>query len=45
MKHAADLPKYIMENELVRTALRTAKENNIPDEKWKRFINEIILKE
>jgi transcriptional regulator with XRE-family HTH domain len=42
---SADLPKYIMENELVRTALRNAKENNIPDEKWERFINEIILKE
>jgi transcriptional regulator with XRE-family HTH domain len=42
---SADLPEYIMENELVRTALRSAKENNIPDEKWERFINEIILKE
>ena len=41
---SADLPEYIMENELVRTALRTAKDNNVPDEKWERFINEIILK-
>ncbi len=42
---SADLPEYIMENELVRTALRTAKDNDIPDEKWERFINEIIKKE
>ena len=42
---SADLPQYIMENELVRTALRTAKKNQTPDEKWERFINEIIQKE
>jgi transcriptional regulator with XRE-family HTH domain len=42
---SADLPQYIMENELVRTALRTAKKSNIPDEKWERFINEIISEE
>jgi len=39
---SADLPEYIMENELVRTALRTAKKNQIPDEKWERFIQGII---
>ena len=42
---SADLPKYIMENELVRTALRTAKKNQIPDEKWKKFIKDAIRKE
>ena len=42
---SADLPKYIMENELVRTALRTAKKNQVPDEKWERFIREVIRKE
>lgn len=42
---SADLPGYIMENEIVRTALRTAKKNNIPDEKWERFIKDIIKKE
>jgi transcriptional regulator with XRE-family HTH domain len=42
---SADLPQYIMENELVRTALRTAKKNQIPDEKWEKFINEVIRKE
>ena len=42
---SADLPKYIMENQVVRTALRTAKKNQIPDEKWERFIKEIIIKE
>ena len=39
---SADLPEYIMANELVREALRTAKKNNVPDEKWIKFINEII---
>ncbi len=42
---SADLPQYIMENELVRTALRTAKDNKIPDEKWEQFISEIVIKE
>lgn len=42
---SADLPQYIMENELVRAAIRTAKKNNVPDEKWEKFINEIIRKE
>lgn len=42
---SADLPKYIMENELVRTALRTAKKNKTPDEKWEKFISECIRKE
>jgi len=42
---SADLPEYIMEHELVRAAIRTAKKNKIPDEKWVKFINEIIKKE
>ena len=42
---SADLPQYIMENELVRTALRMAKKNQTPDEKWEKFIKEIIRKE
>ncbi len=42
---SADLHQYIMENELVRTALRTAKKNNITDEKWEKFIDEIVRKE
>jgi len=42
---SADLPKYIMENELVRTALRTAKKNQVPDEKWEKFISEVVRKE
>jgi len=42
---SADLPEYIMENELVRTALRTAKKNQVPDEKWEKFIREILREE
>lgn len=42
---SADLPQYIMENELVRAAIRTAKKNKVPDEKWEQFISEIIRKE
>ena len=42
---SADLPKYIMENELVRTALRTAKKNQVSDEKWEKFISEVVKKE
>jgi len=39
---SADLPEYIMSHELVRTALRTAKKHNIPDEKWEKFIQEMV---
>jgi transcriptional regulator with XRE-family HTH domain len=42
---SADLPEYIMEHELVRAAIRTAKKYHVPDEKWEKFINEIIKKE
>jgi len=42
---SADLPEYIMANQLVRAAIRTAKKNNVPDEKWERFIREIVREE
>jgi len=42
---SADLPEYIMANQLVRAAIRTAKKNNVPDEKWEKFIKEIIREE
>jgi transcriptional regulator with XRE-family HTH domain len=42
---SADLTEYIMENELVRAAIRTAKKNRVPDEKWEKFIKEIIKKD
>ena len=42
---SADLPQFIMENELVRAAVRAIKKNNVPDEKLQKFINEIIRKE
>ena len=40
-----DLPEYIMSHELLRAAIRTAKKHKIPDEKWEKFINEIIREE
>ncbi len=36
-----DLPDYIMESDIVRAALRTAKEYDIDDEEWLDFINKI----
>jgi len=36
-----DLPEYIMERKVVRTALRTAKKKDIPDETWDDFITNI----
>lgn len=42
---SADLPEYIMDNKIVRTALRTAKKNNISDDKWEKFIQEMMKKE
>ena len=36
-----DLPEYIMENDIVRTALRTAKKYDITDEEWLDFIRRI----
>ena len=36
-----DLTDYIGKTDLARVALRTARDNNIPDEKWQKFIDEI----
>lgn len=38
---SADLPEYIMEKDIVRAALRTAKEVDATDEEWQEFINRI----
>lgn len=42
---SADLPEYIMENEIVRAALRTAKKNNVTDKQWEDFIKRITRQE
>lgn len=39
MKVPADLPEYIMERDIVRAALRTAKEVDATDEEWQEFID------
>jgi len=36
-----DLPEYIMEHEIVRIALRTAKEADASDEEWQEFIEKL----
>ena len=41
MKVPADLPEYIMERDIVRAALRTAKEVDATDEEWQEFIDRI----
>ena len=38
---SSDLPEYIMENEVVRIALRTAKEVDATDEEWLEFIEKL----
>ena len=38
---SADLPDYIMDREIVRTALRTAKEAAATDKEWQDFIDRI----
>jgi len=38
---SSDLPEYIMENEIVRVALRTAKDADATDEEWLDFINKL----
>jgi transcriptional regulator with XRE-family HTH domain len=40
-----DLPDYIMEKDVVRTALRTAKQYNIQDDEWLEFIEKIKEKD
>lgn len=37
-KVSADLPDYIMERDIVRAALRTAKEVDATDAEWQEFI-------
>ena len=36
-----DLPEYIMENEIVRVALRTARDVDATDKEWLDFINKL----
>ena len=38
---SADLPEYIMEKDIVRAALRTAKKHNATDKQWEDFIRRI----
>lgn len=33
-----DLPEYIMNNKTARTALRIARDNNVPESKWQKVI-------
>ena len=35
---SGDLPEYIMQNDLVRVALRTAKDVDATDQEWQEFI-------
>jgi transcriptional regulator with XRE-family HTH domain len=45
---AADLPEYINERDIVRVALRTAKDVDATDEEWQEFIEKLqkrILRE
>ena len=37
----SDLPEYINENEIVRVALRTAKDVDATDEEWQEFIERL----
>lgn len=39
-----DLPDYIMEKDVVRAALRTAKEYDVSDSEWEEFIERIRKK-
>ena len=38
---SADLPDYIMDREIVRAALRTAREADATDQEWQEFIDRI----
>ena len=38
---SSDLPEYIMEKDIVRAALRTAKKHNVTDKQWEDFIRRI----
>lgn len=41
---STDLRGYIMEHEIVRATLRTAKKKNTPDEDWEEFLRQISHK-
>ena len=41
---SADLPDYIMDREIVRAALRTAKEVDATDQEWQEFIVRITMR-
>lgn len=36
-----DIPAYISENEIIKVALRTARDLGADEEDWKRFINDL----
>ena len=38
---SVDLPDYIMERDIVRVALRTARECEATDEDWQEFIDKL----
>ena len=38
---SSDLPEYIMEKDIVRAALRTAKKHKVTDKQWEDFIKRI----
>ena len=40
---SSDLSDYIMQNDVVRKALRVAQKNNVPDDTWREFIAQIIV--
>lgn len=40
---SSDLSDYIMQNDVVRKALRAAQKNNVPDDTWREFIAQIIV--
>ena len=40
---SADLPEYIMENDIVRAALRVSKDVNATDEEWQAFIEQMKI--
>lgn len=42
---AADLPEYIMENDYVTAALRTARDLKAGEEEWQRFVDELKKRE
>jgi transcriptional regulator with XRE-family HTH domain len=42
---AADLPDYIMDNDFVTAALRTARDLKAGEEEWQRFVDELKKRE